>query len=90
MAVNKRKKILDILSIQVGATPNDKAENCYEIQPYWQGRLATKLLALFPDRIAVAKLLARIKGDDWEWASTRQNCLREADQILDLFQGVKC
>ena len=38
------KGILDILKTQIGAIPNDKTDNCYEIQPYWKGLLKCELL----------------------------------------------
>jgi len=43
-----RKDIMDILKIQIGA--RQTGDNCYEIQPYWRGKLANKILALLAER----------------------------------------
>ena len=40
-------------------------------------------------RIDIAIRLADFKGLDWNWASTQQSCLMEADKILALFREKK-
>ncbi len=45
-----REGIVNCLRMQVGAIPNDKVENCYEIQPYWKGVLVTNILKYLHSR----------------------------------------
>ena len=58
-----RKGLVDCLGIQVGAIPNDKVDNCYEIEPYWKGRLVTAMLDYLNDNGVVIKV-----DDGGNWA----------------------
>ena len=51
-----RKGLVDCLGIQVGAIPNDKVDNCYEIEPYWKGRLVTAMLDYLHENDAAIKV----------------------------------
>jgi len=68
-----REGIIDVLQIQVGA--KQTGDNCYEIQPYWRGRLAAEILSYLDSQGVVLKVegeLPRIPYNSLESYTTTE------------------
>lgn len=78
------------LLVSINVVSKDATPTCPELIMATEEYLKSDRLALDrPERIEIAIRLADFKGLDWDWASTQQDCLIEADQILLLIGDIE-